>query len=90
MLRHRETWPPGFRWNYVIPSGCAFGLADRLWGWRASLTITDVPNDSPIFYKCRPPFVWWKPLALRRIWDVKPEHVADAIDAYLWSAQMRV
>ena len=81
-LRHRETWPLGFRWNYCSAYGCAIGLAERLWGRQAPLSVVDAPNDSPIFFRCRVPFVWWKPFARRWMKDVQPEHVADAIDRH--------
>lgn len=29
-LRHPETWPPGFKWDYGNCSSCAMGLAVRL------------------------------------------------------------
>jgi hypothetical protein len=32
MLRHPETWPEGFEWDYGCYAGCAVGLAHRLWG----------------------------------------------------------
>jgi hypothetical protein len=31
ILRHKETWPPGFYWNYCRADSCALGLAVRVW-----------------------------------------------------------
>jgi hypothetical protein len=30
-LRHRETWPPGFKWFFPFDSGCALQLMLRIW-----------------------------------------------------------
>jgi len=49
----------------------------------AARAAIDVDPESPIFFKCRPPSVWWKPFARRQMADVRPRHVADAIDRYL-------
>lgn len=32
-LRHPETWPRGFAWNYSRCHTCAMGLAYQLWQW---------------------------------------------------------
>ncbi len=41
MLRHRETWPEGFRWSYRNYNTCALGLADQMWsdGWRQRFSL---------------------------------------------------
>ena len=31
-LRHPETWPQGFAWDYRHCDSCAMGLAHQLWG----------------------------------------------------------
>lgn len=31
ILRHPDTWPNGFVWNYGACATCAMGLAHRLW-----------------------------------------------------------
>lgn len=31
VLRHEELWPEGFEWRYYDNTGCAMGLAYRLW-----------------------------------------------------------
>ena len=30
-LRHPETWPAGFTWNYAKCNSCAMGLAAKIW-----------------------------------------------------------
>lgn len=30
-LRHPDTWPEGFTWNFSYCSQCAMGLAGKLW-----------------------------------------------------------
>lgn len=32
LLRNPQLWPKGFVWDYTCNSGCAMGLADRVWG----------------------------------------------------------
>ena len=31
MLRHKETWPEDFEWNFMSCDNCAMGLAKRTW-----------------------------------------------------------
>lgn len=31
LLRHRELWPKGFRWDYNSRNRCAIGLMTRFW-----------------------------------------------------------
>jgi hypothetical protein len=72
VLRDQTKWPAGFRWNYAHPSHCALGLGRELWGWSAFKHITrSIPHrdENTIFFE----------LGI----NVRPEHVADAIDAYL-------
>jgi hypothetical protein len=38
-LRHPETWPDGFVWNFSYCENCAMGLACQLW-------MEDAPNFS--------------------------------------------
>lgn len=35
-LRHPDTWPNGFVWDYGYCSGCAMGLAHALWGFMSA------------------------------------------------------
>lgn len=41
-LRHPETWPEGFVWDYGSCADCAMGLASELWSDRKSPD----PDDS--------------------------------------------
>lgn len=51
-LRHPETWPPGFEWNFFNCHTCAIGLMHRLmpgainWGLPARLTYTAVKDEA--------------------------------------------
>lgn len=74
VLRHRETWPPDFEWDYRKLSCCAVGLSIRLWGCGYYI-------PSAIVVGVRPwRFCFLLPVLIRL---VKPEHVADAIDDHL-------
>ena len=88
-LRHRETWPIGFAWQYEDCTSCAMGLAVDL--------IQPVPRpryvyDHGMFVRAQFCLGWTAYEAIfeslnethaihRR--QVTPEHVADAIDRYL-------
>lgn len=83
MLRHREMWPAGFKWNYAHCETCAMGLAYDLWdeSQRGNIcTFLDVPSNpaGAIFGDVG---------AKRGLSDhlVNPEMVADDIDVYLAS-----
>jgi hypothetical protein len=86
MLRHRETWPPGFEWNYTHCRSCAFGLAQKTWRLIANFGLVDEiaaqwfnisENDAfQIFYRT----------SIKRrcaMGAVTPEMVADDIDLHL-------
>ena len=86
ILRNRQFWPRGFEWNYMRCGSCALGLARDLW-WShrpngdnvyavASELSADEESMNPIFTG----------LAIKlnkQMIQITPEHVADAIDAYL-------
>lgn len=42
-LRHPDTWPKGFYWDYSECETCAMGLAHRLW----SVIPETTPDDGP-------------------------------------------
>ena len=84
-LRHPETWPPNFEWNYSYCHSCAIGLTAELWNlsqqdldaFEGPLSIAGVmkmprAQAAAIF--------WFLDHDTRRI---TPNHVADAIDQYL-------
>lgn len=81
LLRHRELWPAGFVWSYWSHRTCAIGLAERQWYIPGSMASTSLgrklgmPDD--VAYSI---FIG---LNKSSIEEITPEHVADAIDAYL-------
>lgn len=94
-LRHPETWPDGFVWNYSGCTTCAMGLAAELWfkgreqvsvpayiSWAAHTFAMQYEAATRIFLKTRPPRTWRHPFA-QEISAVTPEHVATAIERYL-------
>jgi hypothetical protein len=42
VLRHPDTWPEGFVWDYSRCESCAMGLAHSL--WRESVPKTNIDN----------------------------------------------
>ena len=74
-LRHPETWPPGFVFNYRRSKTCAIGLAHELGmlpspGWLAAKKAFGLPYDATIAIFCSG---YTNPSAA---------DVADRIDAY--------
>lgn len=91
-LRHQETWPVGFEWDYSTCDTCAMGLTAQLW---SAATLPPNAIDVPLwaFVHFRMPSAVSKGIFLRlgqrrdvRDANITPEHVADAIDAYLATA----
>ncbi len=39
LLRHRELWPRGFKWDYASRSRCADGLGERMWGTKPNYWV---------------------------------------------------
>lgn len=89
VLRHKETWPRGFRWDYCVEEQCAFGLAMHFWdydhiaaGYRQAPAGVRLHIPKSIYNRVRLP-------GLGRLLGpygksfVRPEHVADAIDRLL-------
>lgn len=89
-LRHPHTWPDGFRWDYRACETCAMGMAFELW---RTIDGNDLPEIARGFHmsidSAAQVFVHLAgPPPLDSTWQMKaaaitPEHVADAIDAYL-------
>ena len=77
VLRDRSRWPEGFVWNYASGWGCALGMDRALWGRKYHAT-TGMGAWRLVKLTM---FLHWKHWCAMR--DVTPEHVADAIDAYL-------
>ncbi len=76
-LRHPETWPSDFAWDFRACDTCAMGLTARLWrdatyvGRAFNIGIGTVHSLFSMDAYGIPPK------------DVTPTHVADAIDAFL-------
>lgn len=93
-LRHPETWPEGFVWDYGDCRTCAMGLAVKLWGGQvqeesyAYLNWISVETSMP-YIKARKIFFElgenWKP-SYEPYTAITPDDVADAIDQYLAAA----
>lgn len=81
-LRHRETWPTGFEWNYLRVGSCAIGLADRLWGYAVQLPGLNARAERRIFINAGGPWGWGLILfMLGRL--PTPERVADLLDEHM-------
>lgn len=94
-LRHPETWPAKFTWNYDDCDTCAMGLAYQL--WRSQMENPPRNVDGYISWAARSfsmPFkVAKKAFQHASVFThfgyydhVTPEKVADVIDAYLAKA----
>jgi hypothetical protein len=91
-LRHPETWPKGFRWDYGSCSSCAMGLTKKLWENPAREERCDLPDLRAEKYG---KLFGMPQAASDKIFlylteghgcgtgYITPHHVADAIDAYL-------
>jgi hypothetical protein len=96
-LRHPETWPDAFFWDYEDCKSCAIGLTCQLWSVSAPqeadvdvrLYLVSQCFRMPIeaarrvFLEVVPPWSWRRPFNRHH---VAPEHVAMAIDRYVASA----
>ena len=84
-LRHPETWPEGFEWDYRACTSCAMGLAVRLWRDIGIPTTSDVGDALHISSVIATRFFigMKRDIGATFMSDVKPHHVADAIDRYL-------
>ncbi len=80
VLRHRETWPRGFEWDYRFGPSCAIGLSAETWpGNGLSYRL---PRD--IIVGVRPPDRWFEFFRpFRGMEAVTASMVADAIDHLL-------
>ena len=84
-LRHRETWPKDFKWNFFCCTTCAMGLAARLWtqlrpfheNIGANLGVS-ISAAHRIFVQAA--WEWGGPTDSP---DVSPEDIADLLDAHL-------
>jgi len=86
-----RNMPPEFSWNYCSADHCAIGVANRM--WNTSCESVGLAKDFDIdpgdvweiFYGVRPPITLRTLFGgkHRRMMDVTPEHVANAIDNVL-------
>lgn len=89
VLRHPETWPEDFQWDYGRCSTCAVGLAHRLWERRPYYSVATTAYDfglgsrdaDAIFINAKSKR--WLPRFFQAPWSVQPKHVAREIDRYL-------
>lgn len=75
VILHPEDWPVDFHWDYRDSNYCAIGLSRRLWGKNI------VPVEAGFRAGVRPWIGWL--FGDRAFADIKPRHVARAIDRYL-------
>jgi hypothetical protein len=93
-LRHPETWPEGFVWDYGNCETCAMGLAYRLWGWimKPEHFACDVAHQTSIAFGMRSETAGEIFLYARRVYgisteEITPTHIADLIDAHLANSE---
>ncbi len=99
LLRHRELWPQGFKWDYTYRNTCAMGLTIEVWEpWPETSFIA--PDQFTALYgltlsQARDLFVnahlWARERVLwfwsRPVDRVTPIMIADRIDKMLAAAQ---
>lgn len=75
-LRHPETWPEGFEWDYSDCDHCALGVAMCLWNilpcLRDAARVLGMQH-----YTAAKIFALMKPRS-----TITPEHVAAALERY--------
>lgn len=97
-LRHPETWPEGFYWDFNDCEQCAMGLAHQLWNF-IEFKNDDNDNDRAVSAMARKfamPYKtadeifmgsgnWNKDFLGREkpFGSITPEQIADQIDKYL-------
>ena len=85
-LRHPETWPEGFEWDYRRVDRCALGLADRLWpDGRKLLAHLSYATARRIFCDAKPSawpwFFRWSRVTPSRVADLLDEEMANVAKA---------
>ena len=99
VLRHPQTWPPGFKWDFSNCHTCAMGLCYRLWHERGPATaawfggVAELlgipPRDAFALFvsPCLRPFRRADPaapsVAPSIAPSITPDMIADEIDHYL-------
>jgi hypothetical protein len=89
-LRHPETWPEGFVWDYGNCETCAMGLANRLWGGilnKEPYAGESACRMASVFgirqEKAFEIFIFAPANRQLRLRGVTPTQIADLIDAHL-------
>jgi hypothetical protein len=83
-LRHRETWPEKFRWYYGHCPTCAMGLAVVLWNQIEEPSTDETAKAFGIYENTAAKLFLYLPDNINvPLWNITPDHVADAIDEYL-------
>lgn len=83
VLRHRELWPEGFKWDFTLCTNCAMGLTSKLWNvyaydpYKIGEELGISGEQAQDFFCIVNAWVKGKPSA------VTPEMVAEQIDLYL-------
>lgn len=86
VLRHKETWPPGFEWDYRACTTCAMGLAHRIWPDKVTRSTSvamseafgmNLDDAQDIFLKSDN---MWNTIFNR---GVSPEYIAKRLTRYL-------
>jgi len=83
MLRHPELWPADFRWSYTCCATCAMGLAQRMWPHHIQSTDPDSVGRAIGLseHDAAEIFTNAGPGLLRSSASIKPEQIADMLDA---------
>lgn len=91
-LRHPETWPAGFVWDYRACDSCALGLARELWHsifdadvpFVARAIFMPVPDAQLIFEELAgDPDLMTMQEFYHKLGAISPEHVASALERWL-------
>lgn len=78
LLRHREEWPAGFKWDFSQLQTCACGLAAEYWGLGHGLRVVSLLETKFHMSLLSTGTIFGSG------WDSKtPEDVADQLDLYL-------
>jgi hypothetical protein len=88
ILRHKEMWPEGFKWNFGDCQSCAMGLAHKMWleinspsSYRMAEHMGITERDAcDLFVEASWNADWNSD---KYNFDITPEMVADQIDLYL-------
>ena len=83
VLRHSETWPEDFEWDYRDCITCAMGLASQLWNKVQTHTLSMSLEFDMSHLSTYRIFIELDRVLKKPANKITPIDVADAIDAYL-------